>query len=217
MCYFCHAQLFEITYAENIKSPFEQHSCQNAKVVEVLCDAGCRLSTRCRPSIHRPPVDALRVPAEMPIALSWAPLHADIHVVRCCGRAHHREQRRHAIPIALAASQYPTARDFVPWRFLVAGRFSAWSVSSSRRPKTCTTADLDGSAAIIYGDDPGRRDRVADQVRLQPAAHRARAALSSSRTASKTRARARPAGTSLPPHACRRAGSSARARAASLP
>jgi len=142
MCYFCHAQLFEITYAENIKSPFKQHSCRNAKVVEVFCDAGCRLSTRCRPSIHRPPVDALRVPAEMPIALSWAPLHADIHVVRCCGRAHHREQRRHAIPIALAASQCPTARDFVPWRFLVAGRFSAWSVSSFRRPKTCTRADI---------------------------------------------------------------------------
>ena len=138
MCHFCHAQLFEITYAENINSPFVQHSCRNAKVVEVFCDVGCRLSTRCRPSIHRPPVDALRVPAEMPIALSWAPLHADIHVVRCCGRAHHREQRRHAIPIALAASHCPTARDFVPWRFLVAGRFSAWSVSSSRRPKTCT-------------------------------------------------------------------------------
>ena len=112
------------------------------RVVEVLCDAGCRLSTRCRPSIHRPPVDALRVPAEMPIALSWAPLHADIHVVRCCGRAHHREQRRHAIPIALAASHCPTARDFVPWRFLVAGPFSAWSVSSSRRPKTCTGPDI---------------------------------------------------------------------------
>src|SRR6266704_12897 len=129
MCYFCHAQLFEITYAENIKSPFEQHSCQNAKVVEVLCDAGCRLSTRCRPSIHRPPVDALRVPAEMPIALSWAPLHADIHVVRCCGRAHHREQRQHQIPIALAASHCPTARAFVPWRFLDAGSLSVWSLS----------------------------------------------------------------------------------------
>src|SRR6266550_7321017 len=142
MCYFCHAQLFEITYAENIKSPFEQHSCRNAKVVEVLCDEGCRFSTRCRPSIHPPPVDAPRVPAEMPIALSWAPLHADMHVVRCCARAYHREQRRHAIPIALAASHCPTARDFVPWRFLVAGRFSAWSVSSFRRPKTCTQADI---------------------------------------------------------------------------
>ena len=138
MCYFCHAQLFEITYAENINSPFGQHSCRNAKVVEVFCAAGCRLSARRRPSIHRPPVDALRVLANMPIALSWAPLHADMHVIWCCARAYHREQRRHAIPIALAASQCPTARDFVPWRFLVAGRFSAWSVSSSRRPKTCT-------------------------------------------------------------------------------
>jgi hypothetical protein len=26
------------------------------------------------------------------------------------------------IPIALAASQYPTSRDFVPWRFSAAGR-----------------------------------------------------------------------------------------------
>jgi len=128
MCYFCHAQLFEITYAENIKSPLVQHSCRNAKVVDVFCDAGCRLSTRWRPSIHRPPVDPLRMPAEMPIALSWAPLHADMHVVRCCARAQHQDQRRRAIPIALAASHCPTARDFVLWRFLVAGRFSAWSI-----------------------------------------------------------------------------------------
>jgi hypothetical protein len=85
-----------------------------------------------------PPVDALRVSAEIPIALSWASLHADMHVGRCCARAYHRDRRRRAIPIALAASHCPTARDFVPWRFLVAGRFSAWSVSSFRRPKTCT-------------------------------------------------------------------------------
>jgi hypothetical protein len=88
-------------------------------------------------------------PAEMPIALSWAPLHADMHVVWCCGRAYHREQRRHAIPIALAASHCPTARDFVPWRFLVAGRFSAWPVSSSRRPKTCTLAVVAPSTDIM--------------------------------------------------------------------
>ncbi len=36
----------------------------------------------------------------------------------------------------------PTSRDFVPWRFLDAGRKSAWIVSSSRRPKTSTTPDL---------------------------------------------------------------------------
>ena len=121
-----------------LNPPPGQHSCRNAKVVEVFCDAGWRFSTRCRPSIHRPPVDALRVPTKMPIALSWAPLHAVMHAGRGCARAYHREQRRHAIPITLAASQCPTARDFVPWRFLVAGRFSARSVSSSRRPKTCT-------------------------------------------------------------------------------
>src|SRR5215469_9546953 len=68
MCHFCHAQLFEITHAENIKSPLEQPSCQNAKVVEAFCDAACRLSTRCRPLVRQPPVDALRVPAEMPTA-----------------------------------------------------------------------------------------------------------------------------------------------------
>jgi hypothetical protein len=67
----------------------------------------------------------------MPIALSWAPLHAEVHVVRCCGCANHRERRRHAIPIALAASHCPTARDFVPWCFLVAGPFSA---CQSRHP-----------------------------------------------------------------------------------
>jgi hypothetical protein len=103
MCYICHAQLFEITHAENIKSPLEQHSCRNAKVVQAFCDAGCRLSTQCRPSIHQPLVDALRVVAEIPTALSSVPLHADMHVASCWRRAYHRERRRHAILIALAA------------------------------------------------------------------------------------------------------------------
>jgi hypothetical protein len=102
MCYFCHAQLFEITHAENIKSALEQHSCRNAKVVQAFCDAGCRLSTQCRPSIHQPLVDALRVVAEIPTALSSVPLHADMHVASCWRRAYHRERRRHAILIALA-------------------------------------------------------------------------------------------------------------------
>ena len=51
-------------------------------------------------STHRP----LMHPACPPrCPLSWAPLHADMHVVWCCARAYHRERRRHAIPIALAA------------------------------------------------------------------------------------------------------------------
>src|SRR3984893_12784880 len=36
MRYFYHAQLFEITRANNIKSPLLQHSCQNAKVVHAF-------------------------------------------------------------------------------------------------------------------------------------------------------------------------------------
>src|SRR4029077_21051140 len=39
-----------------------------------------------------------------------------------------------------------------------------------------------GDAYLKNRDDPGRRDRVVDQVRLRPAAYRARAALSPSRT-----------------------------------
>ena len=37
MCCFCHAQPFEITRAKKIKNTLEQHSCQNAKVVEAFC------------------------------------------------------------------------------------------------------------------------------------------------------------------------------------
>jgi len=33
-------------------------------------------------------------------------------------------------------------RDFVPWRFLDAGCNSAWIVSASRRPKTCTKPEV---------------------------------------------------------------------------
>ena len=121
MCYFCHAQLFETTHAENIKSPLVQHSCRNAKVVEAFCDANCPPSTRCRAS-----------------------LHAHMHVVSLCRCAYDRRQRSHPISIALAASQCPTSRDFVPWRFLVAGRINVRSVSPSRRPKTCTHADEPG-------------------------------------------------------------------------
>jgi len=37
-----HAQPFEITRAEKIKSTLLQHSRQNAKVVEAFCHAACR-------------------------------------------------------------------------------------------------------------------------------------------------------------------------------
>jgi hypothetical protein len=140
MCCFCHAQPFEITRAEKIKSTLLQHSRQNAKVVEAFCHAACRLSNQCRPSIHQPPVDEFRMPAEMSIALSRAHVHArrlvlaprppsrspptyDLHSTRCTAGCH-------------------TSRDFVPWRFSGAGRRSAWIASSCRRPKTYTIAEV---------------------------------------------------------------------------
>ena len=103
MCCFCHAQPFEITRAKNIKNTLLQHSCQNAEVVEAFCDAARRLSNRCRPSIHQPPIDEFRMPAEMSIALSRAHLHVHVHVASCWRRVHHRDRQQHTIPIALAA------------------------------------------------------------------------------------------------------------------
>src|SRR6266850_55314 len=123
-----------------LKSTLLQHSRQNAKVVEAFCHAACRLSNQCRPSIHQPPVDEFRMPAEMSIALSRAHLHARMHVASCWHRVHHRDRHQHTIPIALAALP-GTSRDFVPWRFSDAGRRSAWIASSCRRPKTYTGPD----------------------------------------------------------------------------
>ena len=142
MCCFCHAQPFEITRAKNIKSTFQQHSCQNAKVVEAFCHVACRLSNQCRPSIHQPTIDEFRMPAEMSIALSRAHLHARLHVASCWRRVHHRDRRQHTIPIALAAP--PGAILPATWCL---GAF--WTPASSvcrasrrcRRPKTRTKPD----------------------------------------------------------------------------
>ena len=99
VCHFFHAQLFEITHAGNIKSPLEQPSCQNAKVVQAFCDAGCRLSTPCL--VSQPPVDALRVPDEMPTALNS-------HIASRWRHAFLRGRRQHAILIAPAALSVPS-------------------------------------------------------------------------------------------------------------
>ena len=77
MCYFCHAQLFEITHVANIKSTFGQHSCQNAEVVEAFCRVAISRSNP-RRSIHQPSVAALHAPVEMPTTLSSVPRSADI-------------------------------------------------------------------------------------------------------------------------------------------
>ena len=52
----------------------------------------------------------------------------------------HQVSRRGQIPIAFAAPHRTPHRDFVPWRFLVAGRISTWIAQSCRRPKTCTVS-----------------------------------------------------------------------------
>ena len=143
MCRFCHAQPFEITRAKKIKCTIEQHSCQNAKVVEAFCHAACRLSNQCRPSIRQPPVNEFRMPAETSIALSRAHLHAQMHVASCWRRVHHRDRHQHAIPIALAV--LPGA--ILPATSCIgAFRTPASSVCRDsrrcRRPKTSTNADM---------------------------------------------------------------------------
>ena len=77
MCYFCHAQLFEITHLANIKSTLVQHSCRNAEVVEAFCRVAASRSDT-RRSIHQPSIAALHAPAEMSTALSSVPRYADI-------------------------------------------------------------------------------------------------------------------------------------------
>jgi len=98
VCHFCHAQLFEITHAGNIKSPLVQPSCQDAKVVQAFCDATSRLSTQCL--VCQPPVDALRVPDEMPTA-------RNSHIASRWRHASHRVRGQHAILIAPAALSVP--------------------------------------------------------------------------------------------------------------
>src|SRR5262249_53384855 len=62
---------------------------------------------------------------------------------------HHRRTRaRGQIPIAPAALLPPTSRDFVPWRFSDAGRWSAWIIPPSRHPKTCTFPDTCTAAKV---------------------------------------------------------------------
>src|SRR5215470_3549721 len=131
MWYFCHAQLFETTHAENIKSPLVQHSCLNAKVVEAFCEADYRPSTRYSAS-----------------------LHAHMHVVWVCRCAHDRGHRSHAISIALAALPAP---NFPRLRALALfGRRPPEREASHhcRRPKTCTATDSCTAANISFIRSP---------------------------------------------------------------
>jgi hypothetical protein len=60
----------------------------------------------------------------------------------------------------------------VPWRFLDAGRHSAWKGSSCRRPKTCTRADVRGRRRrhLIRFDWP--KHAIAELVCLESDPHR---------------------------------------------
>jgi hypothetical protein len=51
---------------------------------------------------------------------------------------------RYTNRVAISNRRLITARDFVPWCFLDAGRLSARDISSHRRPKTCTGRTLTG-------------------------------------------------------------------------
>jgi hypothetical protein len=77
-----------------------------------------------------PPLDPMRS-----INLPIAPL------IHQAGRRPDRKRVRADIPIALAASQYPTSRDFVPWRFSAAGRRARGEtvVAGGRKPAQLLT------------------------------------------------------------------------------
>src|ERR1700758_5351263 len=122
MCYFCHAQLFEITHVPNIKSTLVQHSCRNAEVVEAFCRVAASRSNT-RRSIHQPPVAALHAPAEMPTALFSVPQYADnARRLVLASRLASRAAPTCDPHSARCSARFHTSRDFVPWRFLDAGQ-----------------------------------------------------------------------------------------------
>jgi len=59
----------------------------------------------------------------------------------------------------LAASQCPTSRDFVPWRFLVAGRFSVPSRPHPGDQKPAQELTLHRSKCIAISTALARADR----------------------------------------------------------
>src|ERR1700745_4406801 len=129
MCYFCHAQLFEITHVANIKSTLVHHSCRTAKVGEAFCPVAASRSNT-RRSIHQPPVAALHAPAEMPTALSGSPVGRDPRRLVLASRLPSRAAPTCDPHSARCSAGCHTSRDFVPLRFLDAGQLSLRSVSS---------------------------------------------------------------------------------------
>jgi hypothetical protein len=150
MCYFCHAQLFEITHVANIKSTLVQHSCRNAEVVEAFCPVAASRSNT-RRSIHQPPVAARHAPAEMPTALSGSPVGRDPRRLVLASRLPSRAAPTCDPHSARCSAGCHTSRDFVPWRFLDAGQLSLRSVSSlpaSKNQRISTLSDMAGPACV---------------------------------------------------------------------
>jgi len=118
MCCFCHAQPFEITRAEKIKSTLLQHSRQTRKLWK---HSAMRLAAFRTNAAHqftnRPLMNSVCPPR--------CPLHSPgLTCMRACTspragrRVHHRDRHQHTIPIALAALPGAhTSRDFVPCAF----------------------------------------------------------------------------------------------------
>src|SRR6202008_1845315 len=137
MCYFCHAQLFEITHVANIKSTLGQHSCRNAEVVGAFCPVAASRSNT-RRSIHQPPVAALHAPAEMPTALSGSPVGRDPRRLVLASRLPSRAAPTCDPHSARCSAGCHTSRDFVPWRFLDAAQASLRSLFVAGVQKPCT-------------------------------------------------------------------------------
>jgi hypothetical protein len=138
---------FEITRAKKIKSSMWQHSRQNANVAETFCHAACHLSNQCRPSIHQPTVDEFRMPAEMSIALSWALLHAHMHVASCRRRVHHRDRHQYTIPCSqkIGTVEEPVGRSRVG---KLTGRVS-WDNGSQRSSAASRSPDRRGGVRVL--------------------------------------------------------------------
>lgn len=95
----------------------------------------------------------------MPTALSRPRVRADMQLALCGRPAHNRDRRQHEIPIALAASQCPISRDFVPWRFLDAGPLSVRSVSLLPASKNLHKLGSRGFAPWVCFALAGGRER----------------------------------------------------------
>jgi hypothetical protein len=112
------------------------------------------------PPVCRSPIDPLRAHAEMLTERSRPRVRADIEVGSCRRPAHHRDRHQHYT--ALAASQCPTSRDFVAWRFV------ADCLVIAGVQKTSTTGDICGCRLPLWAaKDRPRQDTGPFRLELE--------------------------------------------------